>query len=139
MNPSRLAANLRQIASKIDNSKKPSKVLVARELKTVLAAITYGDVGDVMEKNGLTWNDSVVDLLNTDGLLEEFVNAVVHTMFGDQEDWTITVNETDYDTGEVIVEGDGNRVSIPYSADMTIDKFNNSATEAVLGEGAIHL
>lgn len=39
MKPSRLAAALRLIASRIDNSKKPSKVLVARELRRVISAI----------------------------------------------------------------------------------------------------
>lgn len=39
MTPSRLAVILRQIAAKIDNSKKPSRDLVVQELKQILAAI----------------------------------------------------------------------------------------------------
>jgi hypothetical protein len=39
MKPSQLASQLRRIASAIDNSKKPDRTLVAKELKSVLAAV----------------------------------------------------------------------------------------------------
>lgn len=39
MKPSKLSATLRQIATRIDNSEKPSKTLVARELRKVVASI----------------------------------------------------------------------------------------------------
>ena len=43
MKPSQLSATLRNIADKIDNSKNPSKVLVARELKHIIAAFDIKD------------------------------------------------------------------------------------------------
>ena len=39
MNPSDIANSLRQIATAIDNSKKPSRALVAKSLKKVLATM----------------------------------------------------------------------------------------------------
>lgn len=51
MTPSRLAATLRNIATKIDNSSKPSKTLVARELRKVLAAVDGGQITIVIARS----------------------------------------------------------------------------------------
>jgi len=45
MKPSQLASQLRRIAAAIDNSKKPDRTLVARDLKKVLAAVTKKATG----------------------------------------------------------------------------------------------
>jgi len=49
MNPNQVAKALRQIATKIDNSKSPNRELVARDLKRILAAVgeyAYGESKD---------------------------------------------------------------------------------------------
>lgn len=39
MTPNKLASALREIAAKIDNSKQPSKLLVFKDLNTIIAAL----------------------------------------------------------------------------------------------------
>jgi hypothetical protein len=45
MKPSQTAQSLRRIASKIQNSKNPDRILVARDLKKLLAAVAAGPTG----------------------------------------------------------------------------------------------
>ena len=58
MNPNQLSSVLRQIAAKIDNSRNPSRILVARELRRVLSAMV-GSPGEYTAK--LTTYDGMND------------------------------------------------------------------------------
>ena len=58
MKPGQLSNSLRQIAAKIDNSRNPSRILVARELRRVLSAMV-GSPGEYTAK--LTTYDGMND------------------------------------------------------------------------------
>ena len=85
MTPSRLAAALRSIAAKIDNSKKPRRDLVAHELHHILMAVeTSGiEVSDSFEGPWIPSNEGKISAeaesrfgsghyLNNDGVLLYF-------------------------------------------------------------------
>ena len=68
MKPSQLSVRLRRIASAIDLSKNPSRTLVARDLKKVLAALDQSDEFDIKslldEASAAGWKiaDAILDI-----------------------------------------------------------------------------
>ena len=88
MKPSQLSATLRHIAAKIDNSKRPDRTLVARELKRVVAAVS-GEYGNTKEVEEALYGKSGAE---TDPDMQG--SSIWWLVFGeiDLQDWTPLTN-----------------------------------------------
>lgn len=89
MKPSQLSNNLRRIAARIDNSKNPSRILVARELRRVLAAMDLGNPGEYMAK--LTTYD---EMNNASGMTSMEGNALYDHLDASQDNAVVVGSHT---------------------------------------------
>lgn len=84
MKPSDLAQQLRRIASKIDASKRPSKSLVTRDLRRVIAGME--DQGPAGSKVYKTWEqveNTIVNVLDNLGPWDQPTTVSMDEMLGD--------------------------------------------------------
>lgn len=87
MKPSQLARSLRHIAAKIENSKKPRRDLVAKDLKRVIAAVEpQGGMQLIGNINGATgtFNGIQYKIQSVDGGMEKNQDAHVELYSGSE-------------------------------------------------------
>jgi len=114
MKPSELSANLRRVAAKIDNSRRPERILVARELKRILVAMNpeagydYGDEAAQI----------MFDVEDHAALFNDWLGG-----FYNSQDWTIaSVDHASQDEGVVsfTVKGWSGTFKFPFSGDESV-------------------
>jgi hypothetical protein len=98
MKPSVVAANLRRIASALSNSKNPSKALVARDLKKILAAIGDAPIPQELAAAFPDWNAIENSIFNAMNGLDWTTEMVLLS------DWGVEPAETLYNTYGIAIQ-----------------------------------
>ena len=108
MKPSQLASQLRRIAAAIDNSKKPDRTLVARDLKKVLAGLTP-DTRRIASSVFYSIKDDIIRDLDLYRKLTRMSHGELETEFQNIIR-SIGADVTDWESSSLIIESNDPKV-----------------------------